>query len=878
MNLNRNLTKTELPLLPWLPEIVNILRQQGRLILQAEPGSGKSTLVPLALLDLPGSIVMLEPRRIAAIGIASRMAELLEEPLGKTVGYSVRGDRCISRESRIEVLTEGLLARRIQTNPELPEVSTIIFDEFHERSLFTDLSFALVLDLCRIRPDLKILLMSATMDCDAIAEHLNKIENRQGADKVQVLNCPGKTYPVETEYRPPRTGESIIDCCGRTIRSLLEESRRAVPQGTLSSTHQYSSGAESYGASGYAILAFLPGRREIAAVYALLADLGPHTEVLPLHGSLPLSEQRRVLGGAEPGTNRVILATNIAETSLTVPDVSIVVDTGLVRLQRYHLRTGMDRLSLEAASIQSADQRRGRAGRIGPGRCIRLWAPQETRPAATEPEILRLDLASLVLESALWGALDREALPWLEAPPRPAWESGKNLLTAMGSLDQEGRPTETGRQLAHLALHPRLGMLALAGREKGDPVLGALLAALLSERDPSGFENEADIRLRLEAFTSPIIPSRYRAAVDLALDILSRLDAANQVSGGSKNKDLRLSPQSIELAGTLLARAFPDRICRRQESGNYRFTSGREAMVKGSLAQEEWLVAPDADAGERSGYIYLASPISKLQALHILEPQTESTTSIIWNGLVPRTVVSERAGRLVLQETQRRSDRTEVSSALTELLKNKGLEILPWDENAEANTGSHRSQQKSTARQLLNRIRFQEKRLSETSHDAPSLWSDEALIAEAERWIGPFVWNGKDSGEGPILSGETLLMALKNHYGWEELSALDKEVPAFFVSPAGTSRPIDYTSGEPVVSIRIQEVYGLVTSPLILGLPLTFELLSPAGRPIQITRDLGRFWTGSYKDVRKEMRGRYPKHDWPEDPLNAQPHARVAKS
>ncbi|MCA1951083.1 MAG: DEAD/DEAH box helicase [Treponema sp.] len=340
MTLNQNLTKTALPLLPWLPEIVHILRQQGRLILQAEPGSGKSTLVPLALLDLPGSIVMLEPRRIAAIGIASRMADILEEPLGKTVGYSVRGDRCISRESRIEVLTEGLLARRIQTNPELPGVSTIIFDEFHERSLFTDLSFALVLDLCRIRPDLKILVMSATMDCDAIAGHLNKSENRQGADKVQVLSCPGKTYPVETEYRPPRTGESIIECCGRTIRSLVEESR---------------------GSSHPAILAFLPGRREIAAVSELLSDLGSHTEVLPLHGSLPLSEQRRVLRSAEPGTKRVILATNIAETSLTVPDVSIVVDTGLVRLQRYHLRTGMDRLSLEAASIQSADQRRGRA-------------------------------------------------------------------------------------------------------------------------------------------------------------------------------------------------------------------------------------------------------------------------------------------------------------------------------------------------------------------------------------------------------------------------------------------------------------------------------------------------------------------------------------
>ncbi len=879
MNLNQHITRTGLPLVPWLPDIVSILRQQGRLILQAEPGSGKSTLVPLALLDLPGSMVMLEPRRIAAIGVASRMADILGEPLGKTVGYSVRGDRCVSRESRIEVLTEGLLIRRLQTNPELPGISTIIFDEFHERSLFTDLSFALVLDLCRIKADLNILIMSATMDCDVIANHINHSENRRGVNRVQILNCPGKIYSVETEYQPPRNGESIVQCCSRTIRSLLEqEPRGSVPQRTDSSIHRGCSEPGLKAAASPAILAFLPGRREIQAVSELLADLGPHTEVLPLHGSLPLSEQRRVLRGADAGKTRVILATNIAETSLTVPDVSIVVDTGLVRLQRYHLRTGMDRLSLESASVQSADQRRGRAGRLGPGRCIRLWAPQEGRPAATEPEIVRLDLASLVLECALWGALDREALPWLEAPPRPAWEAGKKLLLDMGALDQNGRPTEIGRQLARLALHPRLGMLALAGYEAGEPVVGALLAALLSERDPSGLENEADIRLRLEVFNNSSLPGRYKIVNDLALDILSRLDMANHVTGADRKAALRLSPQAIELAGTFLARAFPDRLCCCQENGSYRFTSGREAAVKGRLAQEAWLVAPDADAGERSGNLYLAAPIPKTQALQILEFQTETITTIVWNGLEPRTLVTKRAGRLVLQETQRRSEGSEVAAALAELLTNKGLEILPWDKPGEPFGNSHHLNRGHTARHLLERIRYREDRLKATFHDTPSAWSDGTLIAEAERWLGPFVWNGAARGDGPIVNGETLLTALKNRYGWELLSALDEEVPAFFVSPAGTSRLIDYSSGEPIVSIRIQEVYGLAESPLILGLPLTFELLSPAGRPIQITRDLGRFWGGSYKDVRKEMRGRYPKHDWPEDPLNANPHARVAKS
>ncbi|AEJ19621.1 ATP-dependent RNA helicase [Gracilinema caldarium] len=913
MTIQERLSQTALPLVPWLPDIVRTLQEKRRLILRSEPGSGKSTLVPLALLEQPGSIVMLEPRRIAAIGIANRMAELLEEPVGQTVGYAVRMERRVSAATRIEVLTEGLLVRRLQSNPELPGVSTIIFDEFHERSLFTDLSFALVLDLCRIKSDLKILVMSATLDCGAIAERINESEGREGPDRVPILECPGNLFPIETEYQSLKIGESTVQCCARTLHNLIDEmTTQGGSRGSSYVSHQRDAAKGLDSQHKPAILVFLPGKGEIRSVVEVLGDVGPEWEVLPLHGSLPLAEQRRVLQGAGPGKGRIILSTNIAETSLTVPDVSIVVDTGLVRLQRYHLRTGMDRLSLDLASTQSVDQRRGRAGRLGPGRCIRLWAPQDERPAFAEPEIRRLDLASLVLECALWGAAEPENLPWLEMPPRPAWDGAKQLLIDLGALDRQGKPTQRGKQIAYLALHPRLAMLALAGLEGGNPVLGAVLAALLSERDPSGIENEADIRLRLEAFSDASQRVRFRFVIDLAEDILNRLgrhehhttqetETTQSMPSGTKNQSFNKDTSGqffhctqamMEEAGELLARAFPDRIGKRQESGVYRFMSGREASLRGRLIHSEWVVAPDMDAGDRNGVIYLAAPLPEPLAMELLAPHVSKELSIIWNGLVPKARETTMAGRLVIREEIRKCDPAELKGALPALLKREGLDILPWDEEAEAYTGSqqlrgqqphHGPRQKATARQLLDRIRFWIQHQS--GEDGPQRsrqWTDESLIAEADEWLGPFIWNGKSNGSGPIITASSLYHALTERLGWTALHHLDESVPPLFISPAGTARWIDYHSGEPIVSLKIQEVYGLSESPLIMGIPLTFELLSPAGRPIQITRDLGHFWTGSYAEVRKEMRGRYPKHDWPEDPSHApahtQVHSRVAKS
>jgi ATP-dependent helicase HrpB len=419
-------------------------------------------------------------------------------------------------------------------------------------------------------------------------------------------------------------------------------------------------------------------------------------------------------------------------------------------------------------------------------------------------------------------------------------------------------------------------MLALAGNEQGIPELGALLAALLSERDPTGIDNEADIRLRLEVLSEPskshpFQQGRFKTVYDLAKDILSRLPSKK----GMREGVLSCTAEMIDHAGELLARAFPDRIGKRQENGTFRFISGREANIRGSLAQSTWLVAPDMDAGERNGVIYLAAPLSEQVALELLAPHLRREVTIHWNDLVPRASEITMAGRLVIREEVRVCNAAEAANAVGTLLKRQGLDILPWDEGAEAYTGVPQLRQKATARQLLDRIRFW---AAHHGPDAPTVlnrWSDESLIAEAQEWLGPFIWNGEAQGSTPIITAQALYLALQERLGWQALHHLDELVPPLFISPVGTARSINYHSGEPVVSLKIQEVYGLSESPRMMGIPLIFELLSPAGRPIQITRDLGRFWSGSYAEVRKEMRGRYPKHDWPEDPSHAQAHAQV---
>jgi ATP-dependent helicase HrpB len=863
-----------LPLSPCLPDIVTALEEKGVLVLRADPGSGKSTLVPLALLAAQdeagdqGKILVLEPRRAAALGIASRMAELLggASSLGGEVGYAVRLERKVSARTRIEVITEGLLVRRLQNDPALRGVSTVIFDEFHERSIHTDLSLALVMDIRRMGGKIRVLVMSATMDALTVARYIDAVEARSGPDATPLIEGAGRVFPVDIRYAPPPHRDGSPRYLGanaaQAVRGLLEE------------------------ISGD-ILVFLPGRREIADVASALRAGGLRdVDILSLHGGLPLERQREILTPPKNGKRRIVLSTNVAETGLTIPGIRAVVDSGFARIGRYHLASGMNRLSLEAISRQSADQRAGRAGRLGPGIGVRLWAEGDIRPEQTDPEIRRADLSALVLECLLWGIRDREGLPWIEPPSLAAWEQGLRLLGELGAIDPDGGPGRKGREMAGLGLEPRLASLCIAGRDRGLTGMGCAAAAILSDRDCPGLEGEADFRERLSLLRNKAAVIEGGGRQDegrvqwinrtarIAGDLLKRL--------GSSGREAALSwtPEEEADAGELLGAAFPDRIARLRDAGVYRFASGREGRLEGPLSTAEWIVAAEADAGERMGRIRIAAPLSEAGALEILKSSVTVESRVEWKGLVPRSVVVKRAGAISISEDRRRSGPEEILPALVALLGEKGIAVLPWDGEGGSTTsrelcgtfGSTTSRElcgtfgSTTSRELLERIRFF------ANHNGPGNnspdWSDGTLAAEAAEWLGPFV-RAENNG-GPVIDGKGLAAALTARLGWEGKAGLDRLVPDQFIPPrhsgkaGGRPVPIDYSSGEPVVRLRLQDAFGIREIREVLGVPVVFHLLSPAGRPVQVTRDLEGFWKGSYAEVRKEMRGRYPKHDWPE--------------
>jgi ATP-dependent helicase HrpB len=594
-------------------------------------------------------------------------------------------------------------------------------------------------------------------------------------------------------------------------------------------------------------LVFLPGKREIQDAEQELRSRAPlAAEILSLHGGLSLADQRRVIApaGGRDGKQRIILATNVAETGLTVPGVDLVVDSGMVRLERFHLPSGMNRLSLESAALSAADQRAGRAGRLGPGRCVRLWRPDQVRSIQTEPEMLRLDLSALVLECALWGCRRPEDLSWLTPPPRAAWDLAAELLVRLGALDAAASPTDQGRRMASLGLEPRLGALVLAGA--GSP-LACAAAAILADRDGSNIRDDADFRRRLAALRRDPDESGgqedwIRRTRDVQGDLLRRLG----VPGGSAGSRYTAADEAD--AARLLAAAFPDRVAGRQEPGRFRFPSGREARIEGPLASAEWLAAVEVDAGERLAHIRLAAPLDEGTARSVLAPITAEERRVEWKGLIPRTVSTLAAGKLVLTRTSVRTSREEAAAALPSLLAEAGLDVLPWTE------------QKDGPRRLLERIRFLANRGADVS--LKERWTDEALTRESPLWLGPQLWNGARSGDAPVLTGESLTTALAERFGWAELQALARLVPEHFAIPGGRQKQLDYSSGEPVLKAKIQELFGFADNSAVLGVPIVFHLLSPAGRPLQVTRDLAGFWTGSYREIRKEMRGRYPKHPW----------------
>ena len=826
-----------LPIDAALPALRAALAAHGAVVLTAPPGAGKSTVVPLVLLGEPWArgkrILMLEPRRLAARAVAERMARTLGEPVGRTVGYRMRRDTRVSKDTRLEVLTEGVLVRMLQSDPALEGVAAVLFDEFHERSLQADLALALALDAREtLGAPVKFLIMSATLEADGIAALL-------GA--APVVRAAGRAFPVETRYAgtgaPP-----LPDALARGTASPEQALARLVLR-ALGETHGD-------------VLVFLPGAREIRRVAALLQSAGAGARILPLYGDLSAEAQDAALTPVA-GVRRVVLATNIAETSLTLEGVRVVVDSGLVRRLRFDPNTGMSRLELERISRASAEQRQGRAGRLEAGACYRLWSEAAHRSLApfTPPEILEADLAALALELAQWGAHEASALRWLDPPPAALLHSARDLLARLGALDAHGRITGHGREMARLAVHPRLAHMLLCARELGAVALAADLAALLAERDllRSG-GRDADIRTRLDILRGEAPLGETDRGALAAVRAQAR-EFVRQLGGATSARPY------AESAGALLALAFPDRIGALRAGGEGRFTlaNGRGAHFSEaqSLARQPLIVAVHLDDRERDARILLAAPLEREALEAVMPGALERRETVEWNRR-EQAVVARRELRLdqLLLEShplaEVAAERTR--EAMLTGLRDLGLEALPWERES---------------RELQARVALV-RGLGGSYAQWPDL-ADAALAASLEDWLAPWL-DGVTRREH--LSRLPLAEALRARLGWQRQRELDALAPTHLSVPSGSQIRIEYLDeSAPVVAVRLQEVFGLTETPRLAGgrVPVTFKLLSPAHRPVQVTRDLGSFWRRGYAEVRKDLRGRYPKHHWPEDPLTAEP-------
>jgi ATP-dependent helicase HrpB len=790
-------------------------------------------------------LLMLEPRRLAARAVAHRMAQTLRQSVGATVGYRMRMDTRVSRDTRIEVVTEGVLTRMLQTDPSLEGVAAVIFDEYHERSLQADLGLALTLDArANLTPDLKLLVMSATLDGEGVARLL---------DDAPIVSSQGRTFPVESRYvgkgsplLPPTSFvpgqmEYPEDLVSRTIVRALREERGDV-------------------------LVFLPGAREIRRVQSLLQASGLDSSVrlFPLYGELSGDDQDAALEPSAPGSRKVVLATNIAETSLTIQGVRIIVDSGLVRRSLFDPSTGMSRLETQRISRASAEQRQGRAGRVEPGVCYRVWSEGAQRSLApfTPPEIVEADLAPLALELASWGTRDAAELRWLDPPPAAMLASARDLLSRLGALDTSGRITQHGRQMARLSVHPRLAHMLLRGLDLGALPLAADLAALLSERDllrAAGGSKDADIRNRLDVVRGDGFPAGadrvgLERARRTAKDLVQQVRAV--VAGESRSS--RSSDAST--AGLLLAFAYPDRIGRRRpgtDGARYTLANGRGAHFADiqNLGKQEYIVAVDLDDRERDARILLAAPLSRGEIEEHFSERLERADSVEWNSR-EQAVLARRVVRLdaiTLEEKPLRDVPPEAArAAMLQGVRELGIEALPWTRDA---------------RDLQARMEF----VRGLDQDSWPDVSDPFLATTVEDWLTPWL-DGITRRDH--LARLSLTDILRSLLPWEKQRQLEELAPTHLTVPSGSNIRIDYLDeSAPAVSVRLQEVFGLDASPRLGGgrVPITFKLLSPAQRPVQVTRDLAGFWRGSYADVRKDMRGRYPRHYWPENPLEAEP-------
>lgn len=818
-----------LPVDEALPHLKAALLGRNAAVLVAPPGAGKTTRVPLALLDAPWlggrTIVMQEPRRLAARAAARRMAATLGEAVGETVGYRVRFDTKVGPRTRIEVVTDGLFLRMLQTDPSLEGIGCVIFDELHERGLETDLSFALVCEAqAALRPDLRLIAMSATLDPGPVAERLG------GAP---VIESAGRLFPVDTHYLERDATGRVEDIVASTLRRALAEE------------------------SGSALV-FLPGVGEIRRVEERLHGLGSGIDVAPLYGDLSPADQDHAIAPAPAGRRKVVLATSIAETSLTIEGVRIVIDSGLMRVPKFSPRSGMTRLETVRVSQASSDQRRGRAGRLGPGVCYRLWSEETQRGLLpfTPAEILDADLAPLALELAAWGTSDAADLPWLTRPPSASLASARSLLNGLGALDDTGAITSHGRSMARLGQHPRLAHLVLKGRELGQGRIAALLAAILSERDflrlPSG-QRDVDLRHRVQL----ALESQGRGNRDGALRLV--LEAARRLTP----RDVQEESPDPAMTGVLTALAYPDRIGRRRPgvAGRYLLSSGRgAALPEGDpLAREEFLVVADLDGSAQDSRIFLASTITANEIEYLYDGKIEEETLIKWSSR-DGAVLARRRRRLaslILEDkpaTNLDSDKTK--EAMIDGIRQLGLGALPWSADLV---------------RWRERVAFLRRHAGE---DWPDL-ADETLVASLAAWLGPYLdgISRKDH-----LTRIDLTAALKALVPWDRQRELDRLAPTHVEVPSGSRVAVDYGNlAEPTLSVRLQEMFGLMDTPRIAGgkVPLTIHLLSPARRPVQVTRDLASFWATGYRAVKAELKGRYPRHYWPDDPAIAEPTARV---